>query len=267
LLIEHSSIMKITIISISTALVAVIVVLSVLGNGSSNPSLSSSASPLLEERIVSLEKKLNEEIQARKSLETLLNNEREKRLALANRISEIGNLETALNDRLNNIGNNRANDLNRNRFSTPTPNTEEQRVLLIQAGFNDFETDTISSGERVNARQLALQTQTDIRSELGDGQYELYLETTGRPTTIPVSRIAEGSAGQVAGLQEGDEIISYDGERVFNILDLQRLTEEGTEGQTVIIDVMRDDSPVTLAIPRGQIGISSRGTGRRGFIN
>ena len=67
------------------------------------------------------------------------------------------------------------------------------------------------------------------------------------------------SAGAVAGLQEDDQIISYAGQRVFDISDLQTLTQTGTEGQTVFVEVLRDDQSVTLRMPRGQIGISTRG--------
>ena len=157
------------------------------------------------------------------------------------------------------------------------PNAEDQVNNLLSAGFSEGDAEYIVGLETkmyqavINARfsatpasprDIVLENQKTIRRELGDQQYELYLETTGRPTTVPVAAISENSAGFNAGLKVGDEIVSYDGERIFSLLDLQESSRAGTPGQTVIVDVKRGDSTLSLAIPRGQIGIS---TGRTGF--
>lgn len=231
----------------------------------------------LEERLYELESRLNDEIEKRQQLKKQLDREREQRIALADHISELSGLEDALAGAINN----RDPQANIANFGFGDSNTEQEIALLIEAGFSDYEAQRIVEleqeaqqalfnarfgNERVNPRDVMLESQNTIRSELGDDQYELYLETTGRPTSVGVAMVQEGSAGEIAGLQTGDEIISYDGERVFSILDLQQSTQTGTEGQTVIIEVLRDGNPVTLAIPRGQIGISTGGFGPgRGF--
>lgn len=266
--------MKFSIAATAAVLIAVIATLSFVNSRDPGSYSVYPQNGSLEKRIDALEQRLAEEIENREALSVKLDHERTKRMALADRISEIGGLENILHGSINSEGNGNSGG----RFSLTPPSSEQQHSLLLDAGFSSYEADkiieietemqqklinAIASNERINARELALETQTDIRSELGDNQYELYLETTGRPTTVPVARIEEDSAGQVAGLREGDNIISYDGERVFSILDLQRLTQEGTSGQTIIIDIVRDDSPMAIAVPRGQIGISSRGNGRR----
>jgi S1-C subfamily serine protease len=100
---------------------------------------------------------------------------------------------------------------------------------------------------------------------LGDASYERYLEATGQSTSIGVQRVMEGSAGQAAGLQVGDQVIAYAGERVFRTSDLNKLILEGTPGQSVIVDVLRDGQQIQVFMPRGPIGITSgRGGGRGG---
>ena len=96
---------------------------------------------------------------------------------------------------------------------------------------------------------------------MGDASYERYLDATGQSTSIGVQQVMAGSPGQAAGLQTGDEVIAYAGERVFNISDLNQLILEGAPGQTVVVDVLRDGQQIQVYVPRGPIGI----TGGRGM--
>ena len=136
-----------------------------------------------------------------------------------------------------------------NRSSFDPAEADEQVAKLVNAGFD----------EPVTKRLVDQET---IRSELGDDQYETYLKTNRSADKVTCCRDHRGLSGAVAGLQVGDEIVNYDGERMFSLLDLQQATQAGTPGQTVIVDVQRGDSLLSFAIPRGQIGIS---TGRAGF--
>jgi len=105
-------------------------------------------------------------------------------------------------------------------------------------------------------------TSTTLREELGDADFERYLVANDRPTTISVSSVIESSPAQSAGLQTGDEIVRYDGERVFSMSDITRQTLAGTAGQNVIVDIMRDGTPMQIVLPRGPVGITG-GSGRR----
>ncbi len=98
-----------------------------------------------------------------------------------------------------------------------------------------------------------------MREELGDTDYEKYLEGLGRPTSINVREVLTSSPAQAAGLQPGDEIVAYDGERVFDMNELTNLTYEGNPGETVAIDVIRGGQPVQLYVERGPIGVSGGG--------
>jgi membrane-associated protease RseP (regulator of RpoE activity) len=99
-----------------------------------------------------------------------------------------------------------------------------------------------------------------LREELGDADYERYLEANNRSTSVSVSSVIESSPAQSAGLQAGDEIVRYNGERVFSMSDLTREALEGTAGQNVVVDIMRNGTPMQVVLPRGPIGITG---GRR----
>lgn len=98
-----------------------------------------------------------------------------------------------------------------------------------------------------------------MREELGDTDYEKYLEGLGRPTSVNVREVLTSSPAQSAGLQPGDEIVAYDGQRVFDMNELTNLTYEGNSGEMVAIDVIRDGQPVQLYVERGPIGVSGGG--------
>lgn len=99
-----------------------------------------------------------------------------------------------------------------------------------------------------------------LRQELGDADYERYLDATGRSTNVTVSSVIESSPAQSAGLLPGDEIVRYDGERVFSMTDLTQQTLNGEAGQSIVVDIMRGGQPMQIVLPRGPVGISG---GRR----
>ena len=117
------------------------------------------------------------------------------------------------------------------------------------------------TGERPPDFRLSTDPERALRAEIGDAEYEQYLEAYGRSTTVAVGSVLESSPGQRAGLQPGDQIVAYGGERVFNYGDLGSLTMAATPGQSVVVDIIRDGAPMHVVIEGGPIGIS---TGRFG---
>jgi len=99
-----------------------------------------------------------------------------------------------------------------------------------------------------------------LREELGDADYERYLEANNRSTSISISSVIDSSPAQAAGLRPGDEIVRYDGERVFSMTDLTQQAIDGVPGQNIAVDIVRDGVPMQVVMPRGPIGISG---GRR----
>lgn len=155
--------------------------------------------------------------------------------------------------------------------------TDFKRQSLLEYGFAEDETnwilqqeaqvqlDTLQEQYRARRARVELdksngtqvRSQFDqLREKLGDNYYERYLEANGLPTSINVRSVLERSPASNAGLKAGDQILSYDGKRVFNIRDLNGLTVLGQEGQSVLIEVERDGSPVQITLPRGPIGIT-----------
>lgn len=104
-----------------------------------------------------------------------------------------------------------------------------------------------------------------LRAELGDAEYERYLQALGRPTSVAVLSVQADSAAQQAGLRQGDQIVSYGGERVYDVRELTQLTSAGQAGGPVLVEVQRAGQTVQLTLPRGPIGIIGGGGRGGGF--
>ncbi len=159
---------------------------------------------------------------------------------------------------------------------------EARTTALIDAGFSPARAEWIMQREdelAVEAMQARFEAQragdvqamftarttgdSMLRAELGDAEYEQYLEASGRATTVTVGSVLESSPGQRAGLETGDEIVRYDGRRVFSYSDINNLQLEGEAGEPVTVDILRDDMPMQLVLPRGPIGIQASRSRRR----
>ena len=130
----------------------------------------------------------------------------------------------------------------------------ELRMAAMQAQY-----EAAREGEQGNRWQYFVDSDQQMRAELGETEYEMYLAANGRPTAVNVGQVYESSPGQSAGLQSGDRITHYDGTRIYSAWELSRQTLEGEAGENVVIIVERDGNPMQLVVPRGPIGISSRG--------
>jgi C-terminal processing protease CtpA/Prc len=107
-----------------------------------------------------------------------------------------------------------------------------------------------------NQRFFGSAFDTELQAELGEAGYERYLTANGRPTTIGIGNVLANSPAQEAGLQPGDQIVRYDGERVFSMMDMAgRIMQNEAEGN-VVIDIERNGMPMQLVIPRGPLGVS-----------
>lgn len=118
-------------------------------------------------------------------------------------------------------------------------------------------------GEAVDALSGASGSQSIIRAELGDSDYERYLRAQGQPTAVQITQVMDSSPGSQVGLQPGDQIVSYNGERIFNMVELHELTLQGSVGENVIIEVERDGMRMQLSVPRGPVGITGTGANLR----
>jgi hypothetical protein len=118
------------------------------------------------------------------------------------------------------------------------------------------------AGEPIDPSAPALSAPSMLRAEIGDAEYEQYRLANGWPTVVEISNILESSPAQQAGLQAGDQIVSYNGTRVFDVGELNRFTMGSEPGGSVIVDIVRDGVPMQVVMPSGPIGVSI--SGRRG---
>ena len=162
---------------------------------------------------------------------------------------------------------------------------QERRVaMLVEGGFSDEEArraleqeseasfkamqlawEAQRNGEAIDVMDVMSSPQSILRAEMGDDAYARFLEAQGQPTAIRITQVLGGSPGNSAGLQPGDELISYNGERVFDVLELRNGTMQGQPGEDVVIEIERDGVRMQLTLPRGPIGITGSGANIRGM--
>ena len=121
------------------------------------------------------------------------------------------------------------------------------------------------NGEAVDVMNNMSNPQSILRAEMGDEAYARYLDAQGQPTAIRITQVLSGSPGNSAGLQAGDKLVSYNGERVFNVMELRNGTMQGQPGEDVVIEIERDGVRMQLTLPRGPIGITGSGANIRGM--
>lgn len=129
----------------------------------------------------------------------------------------------------------------------------ELRMEAMQARFEQMR-----SGEPTGARDWPMSPDSLLRDEIGDAEYEKYLDANNRPTSVNVGQVLASSPALSAGLQPGDRITHYDGERVFSTFDLTRQALVGQSGENVVVNIVRDGVPMQVVMPRGPLGISTR---------
>jgi hypothetical protein len=151
---------------------------------------------------------------------------------------------------------------------------EQQLERLVQAGFTRERAEWIE--RRTQELQLqAQQAQFDaqrtgqpyrgadadnaLRKEMGDAEYERYLKAMGQRTEVQVMDVLASSPAEKAGLKAGDQIVSYAGQRVFDMRDLNSLTRQGTPGEPVTVEVQRNGQTVQVQVTRGVLGVESGG--------
>jgi len=238
------------------------------------PSIVETAAPAGEsEQIARLQKRLNEERQARIALENYVY-QRDS----ADNGERSGGPEPAEDDEEPAVEMNAANmrPFFNQRMEEMMRRRQRANVKqrLVDSGFGEDEAERLLQRQAEielarlyddydERRAQALEspprptTSQQLRNELGDEAYERYLQSLGRPTTVPVRTLLQPSPGATAGLQPGDRVLAYNGERVFSMQDLNNLTVQGTPGESVVMEVDRDGRNIAVVIPRGPIGFSS----------
>jgi len=235
----------------------------------------------LEERLLSLEQVLAEERQSR----ILLMEQVDELTAAIERIDAAGPRFIAERSaREDELRERRRQEQGQSRdVASAMQNFQDRRLgRLVDGGFSEEEARRVlrqeseaqykamqaaweaqRSGEQLDPFRAMGSPQSQLRADLGDNAYERYLEAQGAPTSVQITQVLDGSPGSHAGLQPGDEIVSYNGDRVFNVMELRNLTMQGRPGEDVIVEVNRDGMTMQLSLPRGPVGISGSSAGVR----
>jgi hypothetical protein len=233
------------------------------------PAAGFDAAAALQDRILALEAAVSAEREARQVLEDELQAlyDQIEGLATANQVPDRERLAQAERE---------ARFFERVQRFRDADSSEGRVAMLVEAGFSPDRAEWITRRES-ELRMAALQAQFDarrageeynpfaqrlsagnaLRAEIGDVEFEQYLEANGRPVNVVIGSVLEASPGQRAGLQPGDEIVRYDGQRVFSAQDLNGQTVLGEPGEPVVVDVLRNGNPVQVVLPRGPIGVTT----------
>lgn len=107
-------------------------------------------------------------------------------------------------------------------------------------------------GRRFHQEHRALEAA--LRRELGD-EWDAYLYATGRENRVRVSNVLADSLASRVGFEEGDMILSYDRQRVYQPNELQGGSAACPAGAFVGVEVMRDGRLETLRAPCGPLGV------------
>src|SRR4029453_6300966 len=108
------------------------------------------------------------------------------------------------------------------------------------------------------AMEAIQQREEGLVQDLGEADYDRYLYSTGRPNRVLVGDVLANGPAQQAGIQVGDAILSYGGERIFEAGSLVTATREGTSGMSTAVEIERDGQTQVVYVPRGPLGINLR---------
>ncbi|MGD8976614.1 MAG: PDZ domain-containing protein [Gammaproteobacteria bacterium] len=105
--------------------------------------------------------------------------------------------------------------------------------------------------------QRALRQQLqEMERGMDEDTYARYLYALGRPNQVGVRRVLVSSAADSAGIRDGDVLLRYDGQRVYQASDLRRATRSGETGEMVAVDILRDGQRIQTYVPRGPLGVN-----------
>ena len=94
-----------------------------------------------------------------------------------------------------------------------------------------------------------------IREEIGEEAYDAYLYASGQANRVRATSVMLGSPAEQAGMRDGDLILSYGDQQLFDWGELKSATTEGERGEYVNVTIMRNGELMNLWVPRGPLGV------------
>ena len=96
---------------------------------------------------------------------------------------------------------------------------------------------------------------TSLREDIGEDYFDRFLFSSGQDNRVTVNSVMKGSAAESAGIKDGDTLLSYGGQRLFQWRELQGKTTKGERGELTDLTILRDGREISLNIPRGPLGV------------
>lgn len=273
--------MRSSIISLSLAAIIGIVIGLLLQSPTSSPPASPAQTATTKrdvtQTLVALSQQLEQEILARQQLE--------------NEVAILGKRLTALAGSVNPATAANSVEINTAPAAPPTADESPEAAAhtpatawfnhqaLIDAGMSTVEAEQLKTHfEQLELEKLYLRDQairegwaganrfreeyqkleakaSNIKQTLGEDAYDAYLFAAGQANRITVQSVLSGSAASLAGMQSGDQVIRYNGERMYNGQDLRNATTQGDTSESVSIEILRNKQVMQFYVPRGPLGI------------
>lgn len=155
-------------------------------------------------------------------------------------------------------------------FTPDRANQLLDRVSALQWELMQENYEARQGGTRVDWSSLERNPEWRLRQELGDAEYERYLNALQRPTEVSVESVMASSPASRAGLANGDVILSYNGTRIFNVAELRSFSMEGGSSGDAVVEILRDGNRMQITVPAGPMGVqigSRRGGNSRWRIS
>ncbi len=141
---------------------------------------------------------------------------------------------------------------------------EPEEALRLRDRWSDYEMERLDLAHQA-VREGWLMTrrhrrerrtlEQELRGELGDERYDLLLYATDQPNRLIVQEVIDRSPASEAGFEPGDEILTYDGGRIFRRGELLVASAGGEMGEYISVEVVRAGETEIIHVPRGPMGL------------
>lgn len=134
----------------------------------------------------------------------------------------------------------------------------KQRAVELEAEHAKEKAQRLASGlaPPVMNRAYIVDKDLGLRDAIGDDEYARYREALGRLTPYVVTKVNPNSNAARAGIQPMDEIVSFNGRRIFNFFQLDAMTRgDNDDGSGGIVELKRNGKTVQLWIAGGYSGL------------
>lgn len=219
------------------------------------------------DRLIALERRLDEEIKIRETLENRLTELNRKIIDLER------NAQLAVESSLT------VKDEEQDESGLPGSNQRWfNEQALIESGMSDSQARELKINfEQLELERLYLRDQSiredwdrdryrealqaldskedELKNQLSESEYDSYLYASGQTNRVAVTSVLESAPAAAAGIEPGDHIIRYDNQRIYNWRDLRDATSSGTIGNMVSVEVDRDGRTMDFYLARGPLGI------------